>query len=86
MALIRADELRGLGGYTCDLRLHGAEDYDLWCRLAEHGRHAVFVPEIVASYRLAAHSMQWLSNVSVDVLESVLAERYPRVKAGHGGR
>jgi hypothetical protein len=84
MALIRTDELRQLGGYTTDLRLHGAEDYDLWCRMAEHGRHAAFVPEIVASYRMAAHSMQSLTNLSVDVLESLLAETYPLIRGGFG--
>lgn len=43
---------------------------------------AVLELAFVLSYWMAAHSMQWLSNVSVDVPESVLAERYPRVKGG----
>lgn len=80
MALLRAQALREAGGYTEDVRFHGAEDYELWCRLAELGHRGVLVPEIVASYRLSSHSMQSLTNLSVDVIESLLAERYPRTK------
>ena len=34
MALVRSSILRKLGGYTIDDRLHGWEDFDLWCRVA----------------------------------------------------
>jgi hypothetical protein len=82
MALIRTRILRDLGGYTTDGRLHGWEDYDLWCRMAEQGLRATFVPEIVARYRVAPHSMLALTNLSTTVAFSVLAERYPNVMGG----
>ncbi len=44
MSLLRREELLGLGGYTDDPRLHGWEDYDLWCRTAERGLRGVLDP------------------------------------------
>lgn len=82
MALWRTARLRDLGGFTTDRRLHGWEDYDLWCRLAESGGHAVLVPEILARYRVTKHSMLSLTNISSRSAVSVLIERYPRVMAG----
>ena len=78
MAVLRTDVLRGVGGYTLDKRLHGWEDYDLWCRLAEQGERGAFVPEVVGRYRSALHSMLSLTDLSSTVAFSVLAERYPR--------
>ena len=77
MALIRAAVLRRVGGYTTDQRLHGWEDYDLWCGLAELAERGVFVPEVVARYRSARHSMLSMTNLSGNMAYSVLAERYP---------
>ncbi len=83
MALVRTDRLRALRGYSTDPRLHGWEDYDLWCRIADEGGHAVAVAEIVGRYRIAEHSMlrstSYLSNVEAF---SVLAERSPQLMAG----
>lgn len=79
MALVRASVLRRVGGYTTDQRMHGWEDYDLWCHLAELGERGVFVPEIVARYRSARHSMLSVTNLSVSIAYSVLAERYPKL-------
>lgn len=79
MAMIRTDALRALGGYRTDRRLHGWEDYDLWCRLAESGGHGAFVPQVVARYRATEHSMIATTNISpVDVF-SLIAERSPTV-------
>jgi hypothetical protein len=78
MAALRTDVLRRAGGYTLDKRLHGWEDYDLWCRLAEQGERGAFVPEVVGRYRSALHSMLSLTDLSSTVAFSVLAERYPR--------
>jgi hypothetical protein len=78
MAALRTDVLRRSGGYTLDKRLHGWEDYDLWCRLAEQGERGAFVPEVVGRYRSALHSMLSLTDLSSTVAFSVLAERYPR--------
>lgn len=83
MALIRTSLLReGFGGYTTDRRLHGWEDYDLWCQFAEAELYGVFVPEIVARYRTTAHSMLSLTNISGTDAYSILIERYPRLMAG----
>jgi GT2 family glycosyltransferase len=55
LALIRRDALLDHGGYIEDLRI-GSEDHDLWCQLAERERYGVLVPELLAIYRIQAHS------------------------------
>ncbi len=77
LALIRRQDAIDLGGYTEDLRLHGWEDYDLWCRVADRHRHGVHVPEILARYARAAYSMN-LSVTAIDVTDAmaVLRGRY----------
>jgi hypothetical protein len=54
-ALVRREHLLELGGYRDDPRLD-LEDYDLWCRFADAGRHGVHVPEPLGWYRLTGHS------------------------------
>ncbi len=83
LSLIRVRALRDrFSGYTTDPRLHGWEDFDLWCRIAEAGGHGTLVPEIVARYRTSEHSMISTTNVSVSEAFSVLIERNPTVMAG----
>jgi Glycosyl transferase family 2 len=82
LALWRTDRLRALGGFTTDIRLHGWEDYDLWCRLGDAGGNAGFVPEIIARYRVARHSMLSVTNISARSAISLMIERYPRLMAG----
>jgi hypothetical protein len=82
MALLRAATVRELGGYCTDRRLHGWEDYDLWCRLAEHGRRGTFVAQVLARYRSSQHSMLTVTDLSWRVAVSLLIERYPSVMAG----
>jgi hypothetical protein len=83
MALIRTRILRDeCDGYARDLRLYGGEDFDLWCRLADSGHHAVFVPEIVARYRTTQHSMQALGTLSDVDGFSLVIERSPTLMAG----
>lgn len=82
LSLLRTDRIRAHGGYLTDRRLHGWEDYALWCSFAERGEHAAFVPEIVARYRVTLHSMLALTNIAVTDALSVLAERYPTVMRG----
>ena len=79
MALWRMDALRRLGRFTTDRRMHGWEDYDLWCRTAEAGLRGVQVPRVLAEYRVAAHSMLSLTDISWRIAVSLLIERYPRV-------
>ena len=82
MSLLRRRELVDLGGYTEDPRLHGWEDYDLWCRTAERGLRGVLVPEILARYRRAAHSMLYsITNVDTSEARSLLRTRYPLLEA-----
>ncbi len=77
MSLLRRRELRALGGYTEDPRLHGWEDYDLWCRTAQRGLRGILVPEVLARYRRAAHSMLYaITNVDTSEAESLLRTRY----------
>jgi GT2 family glycosyltransferase len=82
LALVRRDWLDAVGGFTTDVRLHGWEDYDLWCRAATDGRHGVFVPEMVARYRSAPHSMLSLTDLSTRQAVGVLVERHPTLFAG----
>jgi hypothetical protein len=83
MAMLRTSVIRGeFGGYPTDRRLHGWEDYGLWCALASAGRHAIRVPEIVARYRVARHSMLSLTNISATDAFSVIIEANPVLMAG----
>lgn len=79
MALIDRHVLIDLGGFTTDPRLHGWEDYDLWCKLAEEGFEGAFVPQVVGRYRVSGHSMLQVTDISWRTAFSVLADRYPRV-------
>jgi hypothetical protein len=82
MALWRLEVLRRLGGYAVDRRLHGWEDYDLWCRAADAGYRGGFVPEVIARYRATQHSMLSVTNISAQTAVSLLIERSPRLFAG----
>jgi hypothetical protein len=82
MALFRTRVLREVGGYVTDRRLYGWEDYDLWCSLAEAGFRGVLVPQIVARYQVARHSMLSVTNLSTTLAFSLLAQRHPTLFAG----
>ena len=82
MALIRRSWLLENGGYTTDLCLHGWEDYDLWCRVAERGSYGVMVPEIIARYRSSEHSMLTLTDISIREATALLIDRYPELMGG----
>ena len=56
MAMIRRDIWRKLGGYA-PLNVPGWEDYDFWCKCAESGIAGLFVPEVLARYRVHDESM-----------------------------
>jgi cellulose synthase/poly-beta-1,6-N-acetylglucosamine synthase-like glycosyltransferase len=79
LALVRRDWLVETGGFVTDARLHGWEDYDLWCRVTDAGHHGAFVPEIVARYRSAPHSMLSLTDLSTRQAVGLLAERHPAI-------
>jgi hypothetical protein len=82
MALIRRDWVVATGGYTSDPRLHGWEDYDLWCRVAEHGGYGIMVPQITGRYRSSIFSMLSLTDISSRQAVAVLAERHPKLFTG----
>ena len=77
MALIRLDDLIALGGYTEDPRLTAWEDFDLWCRCAESGRYGRHVPEVLARYRRAEHSMLAWTQTDASMAWSVMYSRFP---------
>jgi glycosyltransferase involved in cell wall biosynthesis len=81
-ALIRRDAMEAMNGYAYDERLYGWEDYDLWVRMAEAGRHGVFVAEIIGRYRVGHSSMISQTNLSTADAYAALIEHAPRVLAG----
>jgi hypothetical protein len=76
MAMLRREHLLEAGGYTTDSRLHGWEDFALWCEMASRGRYGVRVPEIVARYRVAPHSMISITNIDTSVAWTLLLDRF----------
>jgi hypothetical protein len=77
MVMIRRDALLESGGYTGDSRLHGWEDFALWCAFAQAGRRGVRVPEVVARYNAAIHSMITVTNIDASEAYAALARAYP---------
>jgi hypothetical protein len=47
-ALIAREPLLALGGWASDPALRGLEDFELWCRCAEHERSAAHVAQVLA--------------------------------------
>jgi hypothetical protein len=80
-ALIRREAIMAMDGYSDDPRLYGWEDYDLWVRMAEAGRHGVFVPEIIARYRVGHSSMISQTNLSTFDAYAALVEHAPKLLA-----
>jgi hypothetical protein len=76
MAMVRRQALLDAGGYVTDPRLHGWEDFALWCAFAQKGLDGVRVPEILARYRVAAHSMISITNIDTSVAWTLLLDRF----------
>jgi glycosyltransferase involved in cell wall biosynthesis len=76
MALIRRDVWGAVGGYT---HLEGGwEDFDFWCKLVEHGLHAVYVPEILCRYRVHGASMLRTEHrAQIEALRAQITLRHP---------
>ena len=81
MAMLRRSALLDVGGYVTDSRLHGWEDFALWCAFADQGHDGVRVPEIVARYRVALHSMISVSNIDASAAWSLLLDRFSCLSA-----
>jgi GT2 family glycosyltransferase len=78
LALIRRSAWAEAGGYQ-NVRF-GWEDYDLWCRFAEHGGYGVRVPEELARYRVHRASMRVAATDVADnrrSLEADMMRRHP---------
>jgi hypothetical protein len=82
MSMLRRSALLEAGGYTDDLRLHGWEDFDLWCRFAEQGLRGLLVPEVLCRYSLADSSMIAVTNLDSSEAWTLLTERYPATLGG----
>lgn len=76
MAMTRRDRVRDVGGYVSDPALYGWEDFALWASLASAGHPGVRVPEIVARYRVAPHSMVSITNIDATSAWATLLRRY----------
>jgi hypothetical protein len=76
MAMIRRSVLLDVGGYLSDSRVYGWEDFALWCAFADHKYSGVRVPEVIARYRLALHSMIALTNLDTSAAWSFLVDRF----------
>ena len=76
MAMMRRSALLEVGGYATDPRLYGWEDFALWCAFADQGWRGVRVPEIIARYRLALHSMISVTNIDASAAWSLLLDRF----------
>jgi glycosyltransferase involved in cell wall biosynthesis len=82
MALIRREPLVAAGGYATLANEHGWEDYDLWCRFAELGHEGVFLPEILAEYRVRKSSMLRARTAKyASALKAELTLRHPALLA-----
>ena len=78
MTLIRRDALRSVGGYSTDPAFAGGwEDFALWVAMADAGMSGARVPDFVARYREAPHSMVALTNVDTSATWTTLIRRYP---------
>ncbi len=80
-ALIAAEVMQQLGGYATDPRLHGLEDFDLWCRCAEAGHCGAHVPQVLG-WHASPDTAQPLDLAAVPGDARVLLrERSPRLLA-----
>ena len=82
MSMIRRSTLLDAGGYTDDIRLHGWEDFDLWCRLAARGQRGLLVPEVLCRYSQSESSMISVTNLDSSEAWALLRELYPEVLGG----
>jgi glycosyltransferase involved in cell wall biosynthesis len=77
MSLLRRSALDEVGGYATDPALYGWEDFALWAAMGQAGLKGVLVPEIVARYRVSAHSMISLTNIDSTAAWASLLRKFP---------
>lgn len=77
-AMWRRADWEALGGYRYDDdHVYGWEDWDLWLRLADSGRRATLLPEMLGRYRVRSGSMISLTNLATDDAIEAMRGRYP---------
>jgi hypothetical protein len=79
LALLNIEKVLDLGGYSEDLLLHGWEDFDLWCRVANSGGVGIQVKNFVAIYRRRVNSMISITNLYTKDALDLIAERSPNL-------
>ncbi|HEY2055911.1 MAG TPA: glycosyltransferase [Solirubrobacterales bacterium] len=77
MAMLRRSALERIGGYPTDEALFGWEDFSVWLAMADAGMNGVRVPQFVARYRVAPHSMISISNIDTSAAWATLLRKYP---------
>lgn len=78
MALIRRAALEAVGGYSAHAAFAGGwEDFALWVAMADAGLRGIRVPDFVARYREAPHSMRSTTNVDISATWATLLRKYP---------
>jgi hypothetical protein len=82
LAMIRRSALQQVNGFVTDDRLHGWEDFALWCAFAQRGLDGIFVPEILARYRRSGNSMLTATNIDATEAWALLIELYPFLLEG----
>lgn len=77
MALVSKAAWEKVGGYT-QLVANGWEDYDFWCKFAEHDLRCTYIPEILCRYRTHATSMSHTeTNPNAGALIVQMSIRHP---------
>jgi hypothetical protein len=77
MAMIRRPALDRIGGYPTEEALYGWEDFSVWLGMADAGLSGIRVPQFVARYRIATHSMISISNIDTSAAWATLLRKYP---------
>lgn len=70
LLVFRRELLEAVGGYDERLEGQGAEDFELWLRMLQHGYRFKFTREVLALYRWRQDS---LSNTGVKILSCVVS-------------
>jgi glycosyltransferase involved in cell wall biosynthesis len=70
LLVFRREVIEAVGGYDETLSGQGAEDFELWLRMLQHGFRFQFTREVLALYRWRQNS---LSNTGVKILSCVVS-------------
>lgn len=85
MAMVRKSCWAAVGGY--DVQEGGWEDFDFWCKMAEHGFYGLNTPQVLARYRVHDDSMLISKTNSENILpglKELMARKHPWLMLGDG--